>query len=152
MRPPPTGRPMQLRRTFIALLLATALPGCAWFGGDDGDEAGGGRSFSVAIKNSGSTDVQVKLEVLEGSLLLHEDSFDVPGGQTVERDVTYDANGTKQVRVTYSVSSDGRAASGTQENTFDPSTCAGTYRLEFEVRPDEELTLVGNHGRCDVDA
>ena len=151
MRPPPTGRPMQLRRTFIALLLATALPGCAWFGGD-GEEAGGGRSFSVAIKNSGSSDVKVELDVLEGSLVLHEDSFNVPAGETVTRDVAYDANGTKQVRVAYSVSSGGRAASGTQENTFDPSTCAGTYRLEFEVRPDEELTLVGNHGRCDVGA
>lgn len=152
MRPPPTGRPMQLRRTFIALLLATALPGCAWFGGGGGEEAGEGRSFLVAIKNSGSTGVTVELDVLEGNLVLHEDSFEVPAGETVERSVAYDANGTKQVRVTYSVSSGGRASSGTQENTFDPSTCAGTYRLEFEVRPDEQLTLVGNHGRCDVDA
>ena len=142
---------MQMRRTFIALLLAALLPGCAWFGGD-GDEAQGGQTFAVAIKNSGEHEVQVKLEVLEDGLLLHEDAFPVPAGETVDRDVGYDRNGTKQVRVTYSVDAGGRAASGTQENSFDPGTCDGTYRVTFEVRPDEQLTLVGNHGVCDVEA
>ena len=141
---------MQMRRSFIALLMAALLPGCAWFGGD-GDESDGGRSFAVSVKNSGQHEVDVKLEVLDNGLLLHEDAFAVPAGQTVDRDVAFDQNGTKQVRVTYAVDAGGRAASGTQENSFDPATCDGTYRIAFEVRPDQQLTLVGNHGVCDVD-
>lgn len=141
---------MQMRRTFIALLLAALLPGCAWFGGD-GDESGGGQTFSVSVKNSGQHEVEVKLEVLEGELLLHEDAFAVPAGDTVERDLAYDQNGTKRVRVTYQVDANGHAASGSQENAFDPAACDGTYRIAFEVQPEEQLTLVGNHGVCDVD-
>lgn len=142
---------MSIRSTVTALLVAVLVPGCAWFNGDDGGESAG-PSFFVSIKNSGQHEVKVKLEVIDSGLLEHSEAFTVAGGKTEERDVEYKVNGTKMVRVGYTLDANGTAASGTQENSFDPSQCAGTYRVTFEVRADDRLTLVGNHGECDVGA
>lgn len=143
---------MSFRRLLPALLAAALLPGCAWFGGDDANdsESTSDKTFVVVVKNTGQREVDVTLEVLEDGAPLHEDAFAAGAGETVERELAWGANGTKTVRLSYSMDANGRAATGTQESTFDPSTCQGTYRLTFEVSPDEELTLVGNHGECDV--
>ena len=143
---------MSLSRLLPALLAAALLPGCAWFGGDDDDSQSTGNTFVVTLKNSGQRDVDVKLEVLEDGAPLHQDAFVAEAGKTVERELAWGVNGTKVVRLTYTMDAGGRAASGTQENSFDPSTCPGTYRVAFEVSPDEELTMVGNHGVCDTRA
>jgi len=142
-----------MRRTFLALLLASLLPGCAWFGGGGDAEASAGPQFHVTVENQSGSDLRVRLEVTEDGFMLHEASFDLKAGATEERSFGYERNGTKVVRLSYAMDAEGRGATGKLESAFDPGDCQGEYRVAFQVRSDEEARLVaGSNGRCDVEA
>lgn len=140
-----------MKRTLLPLLVTVLLPGCAWFGGDDRQEATGPHVV-VVIANVGNHTVNTTLQMLTGGAVVHTEWFDIEPGDTVERVVEYEDNETKTLRLTYAFDADGRAASGTQEMAIEPETCQGAYRLTFEVSPADELTFAGGHGECELDA